>query len=355
MGNLYEILNVDKNASKDEIKKSYRKLSLKYHPDKQTGKTDEEKKDAENKFKEISEAYAILSDDNKRNQYDTYGTINPQQAPTEEDIFSMFGTFFGRGQRNNNEPKKGATLQIAMDIPIKEIYTGVTKKIRMVKPCTCSSCLGKGYENGGKITKCNTCNGTGVHTKIQSNGPFQSIQQTTCQKCNGKGSIVEKECKKCNGDGVVNEETVVDITIPKGAFGTIVIDGKGGAPIRGEGSHGDILVNIREINDGEFRRVTQVDLEKHIDISIIDAILGKKIEIESVSGEKLSFDIPSGNQNMNVYSLKGKGLPYMNRPDYYGNLNVVVHNYIPKTIENDEREILEKLRDSKSFDLSQKL
>lgn len=353
MEDLYKVLEVERNASKDDIKKSYRKLSLKYHPDKQVGKTDDEKKQAEEEFKKISEAYSVLSDDSKKQQYDQFGTVGNQQNNQGFDISDMFGfmgNMFNNGQGRQNRTKRGTTLQITLDLTFKEIFNGVKKKIKIKKNVICKECFGKGHEHGGKITKCGHCNGTGVIRKVTNLGHMTSIQDTPCHHCHGTGQTVEKPCKKCDGLGIVEEESIVEFDIPKGIFGSFSLTGQGGAPARGDGINGDIIVNIREVNNDGFRRspVRPQDLIKDIEISIIDAILGKTIEIELFNGEKIKFNVPPGNQNENVYNLSNKGLPIINS-NGYGNLNVVIYNKMPKELTADDKSLLEKLKTSKTF------
>jgi len=357
----YEILEVQKNATKDEIKKSYRKQALKYHPDKNPGN-----KAAEEKFKEAAEAYEVLGDDEKRRRYDQYGHAGlggnsgfSGSGMTIEDIFShfgdifgdsMFGDFggFGRSRGGSRRVNKGSNLRVKVKLNLKEIVEGVEKKIKVQKYVTCNTCHGSGASGNSAFTTCSTCNGNGQVTRITSSFFGMQMQTTTtCPSCDGEGRQISSKCTSCYGEGIVKDEEVISIRIPAGVAGgmQLSVSGKGNAARQG-GINGDLLVMIEEEKHPELVR-NESDLLYNLFISFPDAILGTAIEVPTVEG-RVKVKIDAGTQPGKVLRLRGKGVPDVNgygRGDLLVNINV----WVPKSLSKEEKKIFEKFQDSQSF------
>lgn len=357
----YEVLEVDRNANEADIKKAYRKLALKYHPDKNP-----DDHTAEDKFKEAAEAYEVLSNADKKAKYDRYGHAglggasgggNYGGGMSMDDIFSQFGDIFGgafgsfggsggsssRGRRVN----KGSNLRVKVKMNLQEIATGVEKKIKVSKYVSCKHCSGSGAENGGSYANCSTCHGSGHVTRVTSTFLGQMQTTATCPTCGGEGRIITKKCNHCQGNGVVRDEEVIPINIPAGvAEGMqLSLSGKGNAGARG-GIPGDLIVLIEEDKHTELERDGN-NLIHNLFISVSDAALGSQVEVPTVDG-KARLKISPGTQPGKVLRLKGKGLPSVNS---YGNgdLLVNVNVWIPKELNKEERQILEKLQHSENF------
>jgi len=359
----YEVLGVSKNASKDELKKAYRKLALKFHPDKNP-----DDKDAEEKFKEAAEAYEVLSNDDKRARYDRYGHAGVGSAAsggghgfTMEDIFSQFGDIFGGGfggfggfgggggGQRRQRVHKGETLRVKIKVTLEEVATGVEKKIKVKKHVPCQSCSGMGTRNGsssGKST-CNTCHGSGQVMRVSNTILGQMQTASTCPTCRGEGTLITDACNACGGEGIVTGEEVVTINLPAGvAEGMqLVAQGKGSAGRR-NGVNGDLVVVISEEKHPDFTR-DENDLIHDLFLSIPDAILGLQVEIPTLAS-RAKLKIEPGTPSGKVLRLRGKGLPEVNGYGT-GDLLVRVNVFIPKEVSKDEREILEKLAASKNF------
>ena len=347
----YKVLGVDKNASLDEIKNSYRKLAKKYHPDlnKDPG--------AESKFKEAASAYEVLSNEEKRANYDRFGTAGPQQGNpfggfghgfSMEDIFSQFGDIFGNSfnQRYSGNPRqsRGGNLRMKVSLNIDEILKGTTKKLKYNRQDKCDACGGKG---GSDPRTCIPCNGSGQRTIVQ-NTPFGQVRQvTTCPDCSGSGQVITNKCNKCHGDGTVLKEQIVDVEIPAGVSNGIQMSMSGfGNHIR-NGSPGDLQIIIEEIRDNSFHRENNnIIVEKTI--SVIDAIIGANIRVNTPHGE-IPVAIEPGTDNGKVIRISGKGIPDINYG--LGDLFIKVYIKIPKNITLDEKYILEKLKKSKNFNV----
>lgn len=361
----YEVLGVAKTATADELKKAYRKLALKYHPDKNPGD-----KAAEEKFKEAAEAYDVLSDPDKRAKYDQWGhNMGPSgfggggggfhaSGMSMEDIFSQFGDIFGGGSfggfggfgsaaggsaRRRRQPK-GSDLRIKVKLTLKEISEGVTKKLKIPRFVQCQHCAGTGAKDGTAFHTCSRCHGSGVIEHVQQTflGPMSST--ATCPDCNGEGKTITQKCTYCNGEGIVKQEEVVEFTIPAGVSDGMVLTlkGKGNAARKG-GINGDLLIVVEEIPDAELIRDGN-DLIYNLMLDIPTAALGGSVEIPTVNG-KARVKIPAGTQPGKVLRLRGKGLP---STEGYGTgdelVNIMV--YIPENLNDKEKEAIESLRGS---------
>ncbi|HOP58321.1 MAG TPA: molecular chaperone DnaJ [Bacteroidales bacterium] len=355
----YEVLGLSKNATKDEIKKAYRKQALKYHPDKNPGN-----KEAEENFKEAAEAYEILSNDDKKARYDRFGHAGMGggngfggAGMTMEDIFSSFGDIFGDAfggfgafggsRRSGRRVNKGSNLRVKVKLTLKEIANGTEKKIKVSRYDTCPRCEGTGAADSDSISTCSTCRGTGHVTRITNTLLGQMQTTSVCPSCGGEGKIITKKCPSCYGEGIVQKEDIIKINIPAGvAKGMqMTVSGKGNASRRG-GIYGDLLVIIDEIDHPELIREGN-DLIYNLFISIPDAVLGTNVEVPTVDN-KVKIKIEAGTQPGKILRLRGKGLPEVNgygRGDLLVNVNV----WIPKNISKEESRIIEKFKESTSF------
>jgi molecular chaperone DnaJ len=355
----YEILGVSKSATKDEIKKAYRKQALKFHPDKNPGD-----KSSEEKFKEAAEAYEVLSDDNKRSKYDRYGHAGLGNSGggfsghdmTMEDIFSSFGDIFGDAfggfggfstGRRSRSVNKGSNLRVKVKLNIQEIAAGAEKKLKVRKYVPCSTCNGTGAADPTGYTDCSTCRGTGHVTRITNTLLGQMQTSSVCPSCGGEGKIITKKCTSCFGEGIVEKDEVIKINIPAGVGKgmQMTVGGKGNAPRRG-GIDGDLLVVIDEEEHEELIREGN-DLIYNLFISVPDAITGTNVEVPTVEGQ-VKIKIEPGTQPGKILRLRGKGLPEVNgygRGDLLVNVNV----WIPKNLTKEELKIIEKFSDSESF------
>ena len=365
----YEVLGVDKNASEDEIKKAYRKLAIKYHPDKNP-----DDKDAEAKFKEAAEAYDVLHDPNKRKQYDQFGFDGPAgmggfggcgggASMDMDDIFSMFGDIFGGhggfsgfsgfggGSRGRQHAQfRGSDLRLKVRLTLQEIATGITKKFKLKKDVTCTHCHGTGAESGSGTETCPTCHGQGIVTKTVRTMLGMMQTQSECPTCHGEGTVIKNPCHTCNGTGITKGEEVVEIKIPAGvAEGMVVnVPGKGNAGKR-NGITGDIQVYIEEEPNDTFVRDGN-DLIYNELLDFPTAALGGNLEIPLVDGGKVRMKVAPGTQPGTALRLRGKGLPSVQGyGSGVGDLIVNLSVYVPKTLSSEEKASLEKLAQSDNF------
>ena len=361
----YEVLGVQKNATEDEIKKAYRKIAIKYHPDRNPGD-----KEAEEKFKEAAEAYDVLHDPKKRQNYDQFGFNGPLggdggfggfggASMNMDDIFSMFGDIFGGhgfggfgggGGQRRPQQYRGSDLRLKVRLTLEEINQGVTKKFKVRKDITCSHCNGSGAEAGSDREQCPTCHGTGYisHTTQSIFGMMQT--QGVCPTCGGEGTVIKNKCHECHGEGVVKGEEVVEIKIPAGvAEGMVVnVPGKGNAGRR-NGVNGDIQVFIEEEPHELFVRDGN-NLIYNLLLDFPTAALGGEVEIPTIEGTKLRVKIDSGTQPGKTLRLRGKGLPAVQGyGSGKGDLIVNISVYVPKTLSRDEKEALQRFKDSDNF------
>jgi len=356
----YEVLGVDKNAAKEEIKKAYRKLAFKYHPDKNPGN-----KEAEEKFKEATEAYEVLTDPEKRNLYDQYGHAGigssagrgPQsggQGGFDFDLsdalrafmrdFGSFGGFedmFGGGREQGRRSRKGRDLQIKVELKLGEVATGVTKQLRVNKLVRCADCNGTGARSGGETVTCDVCQGSGQIRHVQRSLLGQFINVTECHRCNGEGVIIRDPCRSCNGTGTVRGSEKVSVKIPAGvaAGNYITIRGGGDVGERG-GPPGDLYVVIEALDDPLFERHGN-DVLIDLPLTYSQLVLGTKLEIPTLDG-KVLFKIPPGTPSHKIFRMKGKGIPRLNS---YGRGDQLVRvvAWVPEKVDKREADLLKEL------------
>ncbi len=354
---------MSKDATEDEIKKAYRKIAIKYHPDRNP-----DDKNAEEKFKEAAEAYDVLHDPQKRQQYDQFGFDAPggfggfsSGGFSMDDIFQMFGSVFEGGgfggfggfggSRGNSQRKfRGGDLRLKVKLSLQEVSTGVTKKFRVKKDVTCPHCHGSGAAAGSGAETCPTCHGSGytIQTKQTLFGVMQT--QGTCPTCHGEGKVIKNKCKECGGDGVVKGEEVVEINIPAGVADGMVLtaQGKGNAGPH-NGIPGDIQVFITEESNDTFVRQDR-DLIYNLLLDFPTAALGGEVKIPTIDGKTLKINLEPGTQPGTTKRLRGKGLPAVQG---YGSGNgdiiVNISVYVPKTLSREEKAALETMRHSDNF------
>jgi molecular chaperone DnaJ len=359
----YEVLGVAKNSSADEIKKSYRKVAMQYHPDRNPGD-----KAAEEKFKEAAEAYEVLSDADKRAQYDRFGHAGLNNNGrgggfgnmNTEDIFSqfgdifgddIFGSFFGGGGRRSGGTRtrgvRGSNLRVKIKLNYEEIAKGVSKNIKVKKYVTCSTCSGSGAKDKGSVQNCGTCGGSGQVRRVSNTFLGQMQTVTTCPTCNGEGTVVTAKCNVCKGEGRVYGEETVTIEIPAGVQDgmQLSVSGRGNAGERG-GTPGDLIILIEEEQHPELHRDgLNVAFELHL--SFTDAVFGLQVEVPTIDG-KAKIKIPAGTQSGKIFRLKGKGFPGVNSYEK-GDQLIHVNVWTPQNITHEEKAMLEKLSNSPNF------
>jgi molecular chaperone DnaJ len=359
----YEILGVAKNASADEIKKAYRKVAMQYHPDRNPGD-----KAAEEKFKEAAEAYEVLSDADKRAQYDRFGHSGlsgngrgPAGGANMEDIFSQFGDIFGDdifgsffggggsrsrgGQRSRGV--RGSNLRVKLKLSYEEIAKGVNKQIKVKKYVGCQTCGGSGAKDKNATQTCGTCGGSGQVRKVTNTFLGQMQTVTTCPTCNGEGSVITSKCGHCKGEGRVYGEETVSIDIPAGVQEgmQLSVSGKGNAGERG-GMPGDLIILIEEEPHKElFRDGLNVAYELHL--SFPDAVFGTSAEVPTIDG-RAKIKIPAGTQSGKIFRLKGKGFPAVNSYEK-GDQLIYVTVWTPQHVSSEEKSMLEKMSQSPNF------
>ena len=359
----YEILGVPKSADADSLKKAYRKVAMKYHPDRNPGD-----KSSEEKFKEAAEAYEILSNPDKKARYDRYGHagVDPNQgfgggrSGNMEDIFSQFGDIFGdsgspfesffggsRSGGGRSGGQKGSNLRIKVSMTLEEIATGITKKIKVKKQVSCKTCGGSGAKDSKSVKTCSGCNGSGYVRQIRSTFLGQMQTTTTCPTCNGTGQQIANNCTSCRGSGVENNEETIEIQIPAGVEDNMQLSmrGKGNAGANG-GPAGDLLISIEQKEHDTF---TRDGMNIHFDfyVNIADAALGTQVEVPTLTST-VKIKIPPGTQSGKIFRLKGLGIPSVQSYDK-GDQLVHVHVWTPKNVSNEEKTLLEKIRNMNNF------
>jgi molecular chaperone DnaJ len=368
----YDVLGVTKSASAEEIKKAYRKMAIKYHPDKNPGD-----KQAEDNFKEAAEAYEILSNAEKKQRYDHYGHAGVGGASgggggnyggggmNMEDIFSQFGDIFGNGGGGGGSPfdsffggggqqsrggrrvAKGSNLRIKVKLTLEEIANGAEKKIKVNKQITCKTCDGSGAKDKSSVSTCKTCGGNGAVRRVTNTILGQMQTSSTCPTCNGSGQQITSKCTVCHGEGTTRGEETISINIPAGVSDgmQLSMSGKGNAAPNG-GIPGDLIILIEETPHESLKREGN-NIVYDLHVSIIDAALGFSVEVPTIDG-KAKIKIEPGTQSGKLLRLKGKGIPEVN--SYHrGDEIIHVNIWTPKALSTEERSLLEQLRSSPNF------
>lgn len=360
----YDVLGVSRSAEAAEIKSAYRKLAIKYHPDKNPGDAE-----AEEMFKEAAEAYEVLSNQDKRRRYDQFGHAGASNAGggfgggggmNMEDIFSQFGDIFGGGgspfesffggggsRGGGRRVQRGSNLRVKIKLTLEEIANGVEKKIKVNKQVSCSSCGGTGAKDKSSYHTCGTCGGAGSVRRVTSTILGQMQTTSTCPTCNGEGVEITAKCTTCKGDGLERADENISINIPAGVSEgmQLSMSGKGNAAPRG-GIPGDLIILVEEVPHESLKR-DGINVIYDLYINFADAALGTSVEIPTIDG-KAKIKIEAGTQGGRILRLKGKGLPEVN--SYHkGDQLVYVNIWTPKAVSKEERELLERLKESTNF------
>jgi len=363
----YEVLGVDKNVSDDELKRAYRKLAKKYHPD----ANQDNKKEAEEKFKEVSEAYEVLSDSQKRRMYDQFGHEGPQgfgggaggpggyYSYTSSgfdgfgdfgDLGDIFSSFFGGGsgfggktaRQKSTGPRKGRDLKYSLDVTFEESYLGVKKEITILRDEECLTCHGSKAKPGTKTSTCRACNGTGTIRQTVSTILGQMQTTKTCPECNGEGTKIEEKCTECRGKGTIRKTIKIQVTVPAGIEHgqTVVLRGEGESGIKG-GPRGDLYIVVSVRNHSIFKRQGN-NVICEIPITFTQATLGADLKIPMVDGKEENYKIPESTQPGTKFVIKGKGFKALNS-NYQGDYIFTVMVQIPKKLTSEQRDLLTKL------------
>lgn len=360
----YEVLGVSRSATKEELKKAYRKLAMQYHPDRNPGD-----KEAEEKFKEAAEAYEVLSDDTKRANYDRFGHDGLRNSGFSSggftdinDIFSHFSDIFGGGSifddffgasstssrsRRRQTGTPGSDLRVTLKLTLEEIATGTSKTIKLKKQVKCNECNGSGAEKGSSKKTCPMCKGTGEIRQVTRSVFGQFVNITPCRTCNGEGEIVDVACSKCHGDGRVQEETTLKIDVPAGVHegSYMTLSGEGNAGKKG-GRAGDLIVVFKEEEHEYFVREGD-DIIYDLHLSIPEAILGTEVEVPTLNG-KAMLKIDPGTPSGKMLKMTNKGIKHLNQPGYGDQLVRVIVEF-PKKLTNKEKELLKELSEQPNF------
>jgi molecular chaperone DnaJ len=338
----YQVLGISKNSSPEDIKKAYRKLAMQYHPDRNPGD-----KEAERKFKEATEAYEILKDPDKKAQYDRYGhqenNFGGGRGGFEgfdfNDIFSNFGDFFSDGGSANKKTNRGSDVRYNLEISLEEAFAGIDQKISFGIASTCDSCSGSGCADNSKPITCGTCNGSG---KIRAQQGFFVVEKV-CHSCKGAGTIIKNPCKKCHGNGRINKEKTLIVKIPAGVEegNRIRISGEGESGLRG-GKPGDLYVYISIRKHKHFMRKGD-DLHLELPLLFTTATLGGDIDIPVIEGEKTTLKVPESTQNNSQFRIKGKGMSIINSGGRRGDLFIKVNLEVPTKLTAEEKSLMQQL------------
>jgi molecular chaperone DnaJ len=343
----YEILGVGRNASNDEIRAAFRKLARQYHPD--VNKDG----DAEEKFKEINEAYGVLSDSEKRARYDRFGKeglgniggfhdYTTDFSDIFEELFGQFG-FSTRGS-SRRSPRRGRDLQMQVMLTFEEAVFGIEKEIEFQREETCSRCSGSGAEPGTSTTRCPTCNGQGEVRQVRQTFLGQMVQTATCPTCNGRGETISSPCKTCHGSGLERKTVKKKVQIPAGVDGgtQIRLAGEGEPGVYG-GPNGSLFL-ILDVKPHKFFKRRENDILLNLDINVAQAVLGSEIDVPTLDGDE-KLKVPSGTQPGKIFHIKNKGVPYLRR-NGRGDQLVIINVAIPSKLTREQRELFEKLAES---------
>ncbi len=354
----YEVLSITRSATGEEIKKAYRKVAMQYHPDRNPGD-----KAAEEKFKEAAEAYEVLSDSDRKAQYDRFGHAGMRgsgrsHGPNMDDIFSQFGdifgdggfeSFFGGGRRSGGRARgvRGSNLRVKIKLTYEEIAKGVTKQIKVKKYVSCTHCGGSGAKDKNSVQTCSTCGGSGQVRRVSNTFLGQMQTVTTCPTCNGEGTSITHKCTVCKGEGRAYGEETVSIDIPAGVQEgmQLSVGGRGNAGERG-GPNGDLLILIEEEQHKELHR-DGINVGHELHISFTDAVFGTQVEVPTIDG-RAKIKIPPGTQSGRIFRLKGKGFPSVNSYEK-GDQLISVNIWTPQSLTAEERAALEKISESPNF------
>lgn len=348
----YEILGVDRNVSDEELKRSYKKLALKYHPDRNPND-----KEAEAKFKQINEAYSVLSDSQKRQQYDTFGTVDNMGGMdmNADDIFAQFmkmhrGFGFGFDDEPQERVFKGRDKVLKVNVTLKEVYNNATKDITYTVNRKCTKCNGSGSKSG-KVENCPHCNGTGQIHNRQQFGHMITDNITSCPYCNGLGKVVKDKCPHCNGSGVVESKDTLKINVPN-IYDVIqqsfIHKGGGHACENGLGINGDLRFTFNLVNDDEYEIDTNnvLNIVKKVKVPLIDCLLGTSLSVSHLDGKTYNITLSECTPNGKTYRLQGKGFKVGR---YVGDLYIKIEQIMPNTLSEEDKKILNKLKKSKTF------
>jgi molecular chaperone DnaJ len=357
----YDVLGVGRNASKDEIRKAYRKLAMQYHPDRNPND-----KEAEEKFKEAAEAYEVLNNEEKKTRYDRFGhdgvrnNFGSQGFTDINDIFShfsdifsggsIFDDFFGTGQRNRRRRTggtPGSDLKVTLKLTLEEIASGVSKKIKLKKLVRCDQCSGSGAESGSSTKTCQVCNGSGEVKNVSRSVFGQFVNITTCNNCNGEGVVVETPCRKCKGDGRMQDEVTININVPPGVHegSYMTLRGEGNSGRRG-GPNGDLIAVFQELPHEYFVRDGD-NIIYELFINYPEAVLGSEVDVPTLNG-KARLKIEPGTQPGKLLRMRDKGIRHLNE-NGYGDEIVRINIEVPKKVSAKEKELLKELSEMPSF------
>lgn len=347
----YEVLGVGRNASDDEIKSAFRKLARQFHPDVN------KEHDAEEKFKEINEAYGVLSDKDKRARYDRFGKeglgnmggggfhdYTTDMGDIFEELFNQFGFGGGGGRRSRHSPRRGRDLQMQVRLTFEEAVFGVEKEIQFEREETCSTCGGSGAEPGTKPDKCSTCHGQGEVRQVRQTFLGQMVQTATCPACNGRGETISKPCHTCRGAGLERKIIKKKVQIPAGVdVGTQIRLAGEGSPGANGGPSGSLFL-VLDVQPHQFFKRRENDILLNLDINVAQATLGAEVDVPTLDGDE-KLKIPAGTQPGKIFHLRGKGVPHLRRSGR-GDQMVIVNVAIPNKLTREQRELFEKLAES---------
>ncbi|RJP50788.1 MAG: molecular chaperone DnaJ [Anaerolineaceae bacterium] len=344
----YDVLGVGRNAGDDEIKAAFRKLARQYHPDVN------KEHDAEEKFKEVNEAYGVLSDAEKRARYDRFGKAGLGGMGSGyhdytvdfndifEDLFSGFG--FSTGRRSRRSPRRGRDLQMQVSLTFEEAVFGVEKEVEFSREETCSRCNGNGAEPGTSPVKCSTCNGQGEVRQVRQTFLGQMVQTATCPACNGRGETISSPCTTCRGSGLERKKVRKKVSIPAGVdHGTQIRLSGEGAPGEYGGPNGSLYL-VLDVKPHQFFKRRENDILLNLDINVAQAVLGAEVEVPTLDGDE-KLKIPAGTQPGKVFTMRGKGVPYLRRKDR-GDQRVIVNVAVPTKLTKEQRALFETLAES---------